>query len=693
MEEEKKETQEESGKKTQEESRRKRKIQVIAGGILLFLFAAFALAAVRISVYYDAKHTDGSSELATDMYLRSHPTATLEIDMEKLTIERGTEYVIHETIMSIGIEPESIKVCYESNEPDRVSVSAAGVISANQIGNAEIRVFTQFGERICSVDVIASMTDMQIAQKDFLLELGKTKQLTAAIVPADTTDDTTVTWTSSNPDAVTVNETGLAAAVGEGEAEITAVCGSFTDTCKISVDIPITSVELNKTDITLEKGSSDSLNAAVGPDNTTHDKTVCWFTEDSSVAIVNGDGYVTAVGAGMTRIRAVCDGIEAVCNVRVTSAMTGIQLTKDSIALVEGDTTTIGIEYFPYDTTDSRAGTWSYDSKIISVTSDGKIKALKAGSCDLVLTVGAFRSVCRVTVNPYISVDSVWISKTSVFLDESNPTCNLSAGYEPANATRAVITWSSSDPKVAKVSESGKVTGLRSGTTVITAKVGGKSASCTVTVDIPAPTAVICLDPGHGGSYSGTTYGNFLEKDLTLKIANYCKDYLEENYPGVQVILTRNTDIQLNEDPVQELIDRVLVGVNAGADVFVSIHLDAVSGGSQEAHGCSALVSKQPNIHSESVKLSNCILNQLTKLGIDSRGCIVRDDDEGYVDENGVPLDYYSINRNSAAFDMIGIIIEQCYMTDADKQYWYGEEALKKLGIADAIGIAEYLGL
>lgn len=677
-----------------EEIRKSRKKLGIAGCILCLMIAVSTFAAVRINAYQDEKHKESHPDVTANMCLRSHPTASLEIDTEELTIERGAEYAIHETVMSVGIESGSVEVYYESNEPDRVSVNSAGIVSANQIGAAEIKVYTEFGERICKVNVIASMADMRIVQKDFALEIGKTKQLTTAVAPADTTDDTAVIWSSSNPAAVSVDETGLVTAVGEGEAEITAVCGNFKDTCKVSVDIPVTSVKLNKTDMTLEKGDSQHLTAKVEPDNTTHDRAVRWSTENSSVAVVDDSGRVTAVGPGETRITASCGGMAASCSVRVTSTMTGIGLTKKFITLIEGDTTSIGVDYFPYDTTDSRAGIWSYDSNVLSITSDGVIKALKAGNCDLRLTVGVFQATCRVTVNPYIFVESVWLSKSAVYLNESNRTCSLSAGYEPQNATRASITWSSSNPKVAKVSESGKVTGLRSGTAVITARAGGKSASCTVTVDLPAPKAVICLDPGHGGPYSGTTYGNLKEKDQTLKIANYCKDYLEENYPGVQVIMTRSTDIQLNyEDEDQELVDRVMVGVNAGADVFVSIHLNAVEGGSQAAHGCSALISKQPNIHGESVRLSNCILNQLKKLGIYSHGCIVRDDDEGYVDENGVPLDYYSINRNSAKYGQIGIIIEQCYMTEADKPYWYGEEALKKLGIADAIGIAEYLGL
>ena len=76
---------------------------------------------------------------------------------------------------------------------------------------------------------------------------------------------------------------------------------------------------------------------------------------------------------------------------------------------------------------------------------------------------------------------------------------------------------------------------------------------------------VIAIDPGHGGAASGATYGGVKEKDVNLTIAKYIKTYLEE-YDGVQVYLTRSTDVDLT------LSKRVSDSVAAGADVFISIH-------------------------------------------------------------------------------------------------------------------------
>ena len=98
---------------------------------------------------------------------------------------------------------------------------------------------------------------------------------------------------------------------------------------------------------------------------------------------------------------------------------------------------------------------------------------------------------------------------------------------------------------------------------------------------------VIILDPGHGGMDTGATVkydgAEVCESVLCLKIANYCRDYLEEHYQNVQVHLTRETDKRM------ELSDRVAFAVEQGADYVLSIHLNYVKG---YAHGALALVPR-----------------------------------------------------------------------------------------------------
>ena len=82
-----------------------------------------------------------------------------------------------------------------------------------------------------------------------------------------------------------------------------------------------------------------------------------------------------------------------------------------------------------------------------------------------------------------VEVESVTLDKTAVTLDVGAST-RLTATVAPSDATDKTVTWSSSDASVATVSD-GTVTAVAEGTTTVTATAGGKSATCTVTVNVP----------------------------------------------------------------------------------------------------------------------------------------------------------------------------------------------------------------
>ena len=105
-----------------------------------------------------------------------------------------------------------------------------------------------------------------------------------------------------------------------------------------------------------------------------------------------------------------------------------------------------------------------------------------------------------------VAVTSVSLDPTSLNLTVGS-TGTLTATVRPADADDKTVTWSSSDPTVATVAASangtkGTVTAMKAGKAVITAKAGGKEATCTVTVTVPTPTLTIVgsrsttMDPG-----------------------------------------------------------------------------------------------------------------------------------------------------------------------------------------------------
>lgn len=96
---------------------------------------------------------------------------------------------------------------------------------------------------------------------------------------------------------------------------------------------------------------------------------------------------------------------------------------------------------------------------------------------------------------------------------------------------------------------------------------------------------VICIDPGHGGTdvgAMGSVNGNTVyEKNITLSIADPLRDMLEA--AGAKVIMTRDSDVDVAgpyAEDTAELQARCDAANKAGADAFVSIHIDSFSNGS-----------------------------------------------------------------------------------------------------------------
>ena len=204
------------------------------------------------------------------------------------------------------------------------------------------------------------------------------------------------------------------------------------------------------------------------------------------------------------------------------------------------------------------------------------------------------------------------------------------------------------------------------------------------------PEYTVVLDPGHGGAFTGAVYDGLVEKDTALKIALYAKEYLEQHYPQIEVKMTRESDKDFDTALAKDLENRVQLGKDLGADIFVSFHLNASS--AHNIRGAEVICPHREPVKENSFLLANCILDELTALGIKRRGIVTKNSNDT-VDANGNPVEYYAINRHAANRNMIGIIIEHCFMdNEEDKQYLADDEALRRLGEADARGIAAYFG-
>lgn len=206
----------------------------------------------------------------------------------------------------------------------------------------------------------------------------------------------------------------------------------------------------------------------------------------------------------------------------------------------------------------------------------------------------------------------------------------------------------------------------------------------------------ICLDPGHGGSDSGATAFGAKESDLTLKIAQYCKEELSKY--DVNVVMTRTTDTRLSEEAAMDLKNRVEVAKKAGASYFISIHINsAANSAAKGAEVYYPNTSGNKNLSSNGQNLAKAIQKQLTALGLYDRGIKIRNYTDGTTSSNpnSSDQDYYGVIRYAKQANITGLIIEHCFISNKEEfdKYLGSNAKLQQLGIADAKGIVSALGL
>ena len=210
---------------------------------------------------------------------------------------------------------------------------------------------------------------------------------------------------------------------------------------------------------------------------------------------------------------------------------------------------------------------------------------------------------------------------------------------------------------------------------------------------------VVALDPGHDNRHGGTSGSGLTEQELTLKIAKYAKAELE-TYNGVKVYMTRTTAACPYPETGTSgacIEKRVQAAAEAGAKIYVSLHLNS---GAASANGAEIIIpnsSWKPQLSTQGKELAEKILNELAAVGLNKRPTPIYSKDttvnEKYPD--GSISDYYSVQICAKEAGIPGIIVEHAFLSNANdvNKFLKTEAGLKKLGVADATGIAKYLGL
>ena len=383
-------------------------------------------------------------------------------------------------------------------EIEQPSVDANGKVTGVAAGEATITVTTEEGGKTATCKVIVSdkeikVTGVKLNKSETSILVGDNETLTATVLPEDATNQK-VTWKSDKPEIASVDANGKVTGVKAGEATITVTTedGGKTATCKVTVSetsVAVTGVTLNKTELILDTGGSETLTATVAPADATNQK-VTWKSDKPEIATVDDNGKVTAVKAGTATVTVTTrdGGKTATCRVTVSDREIKVtEITLAALAIYVGESKAITATVKPDDAT-NKTLTWkSSDETVATVDATGKVTGKKIGTATITATAQDGSGVsgsCTVTV--LSPVKKVTVTPATMTLGQ-NESYTLKATVEVfGSGTDTGVTWTSSDTTIATVDATGKVTATdKTGTVTITATSKAdpaKKGTCTVKV-------------------------------------------------------------------------------------------------------------------------------------------------------------------------------------------------------------------
>ena len=331
------------------------------------------------------------------------------------------------------------------------------------------------------------------------IENGGTAKLRAEFHPALNNHSEELVWSSGDESLLTVDQDGrLTAVKSEAYDEYHTVivrCAMKEDPsvyAEISVYIMPRSygIKLEESKGVVNAGESMKLEPVFDLPEDQQDAERFekrFSSSNEAAATVSEDGTVTAVAPGTSEITVAyydkelgADLYTAVFTVKVKAPMTGISLPASAEVNVE-EALTLRPEFLPANTTDKRTVTWSSsDTGIAKVSAGGRVTGVMPGTVTVTARCGSFEAACTVTVKVPLKEITLNTSRGTLRLDKTK---QLEVICIPEYTTydRAAV-WRSDNEEIASVDQNGLVTANKTGRTVITAEVGGKTATYEVSV-------------------------------------------------------------------------------------------------------------------------------------------------------------------------------------------------------------------
>ena len=296
-------------------------------------------------------------------------------------------------------DPKIVTVTKRSDSSDEVKADVTGL----ENGSTTVTVRTENGlEASCKVIVETKIIGITVSPASAVIEVGETVQFEATKKPSIGTTEG-VTWRSENESVATVDKNGLVTGVGNGVVKITVKSSSGLIHQSVTVTVQTSPKGISMKDslaLDLSTKVSDTLQATITPSTANVNKEITWKSDNTGIATVDGNGKVTAVGNGTTRITATtANGKSASCTVVVITSITSLSVSPTSSTLEIGQTVQLIKNVNPSTTTEEVQ--WiSSNTSVATVSTTGLVTARNAGIATITLknSSGTKSATCNMTI-------------------------------------------------------------------------------------------------------------------------------------------------------------------------------------------------------------------------------------------------------------------------------------------------------
>lgn len=245
------------------------------------------------------------------------PSGVDSITLSKSRVELSVGQTFQLEAVVFPDNLSEITLEWEMSDENVAVVDQGGLVTAISPGTAVLTV--RVGEISDECEVVVTETavsDIVLDKTSVEIREGAYVILKATVYPEDASY-TALQWSSADPSVADVDQEGKVTGIKPGQTKVSVSAGGKTAFCDVSVTgVPVSSIIIDKTDVSLEPGQTCQLSATVLPENA-YDKTLIWTSSDDAVATVSSDGLVTAVSSGFATITAASGNVKATCEISV----------------------------------------------------------------------------------------------------------------------------------------------------------------------------------------------------------------------------------------------------------------------------------------------------------------------------------------------------------------------------------------